>query len=238
MYNLIPLDSITAHNIDLARAHPHPISRINVNVNVNVNSPMTPPPPGWQSDVRALRGLYDQYGPALTNRMLPDGTGTLLHYACRKAKRKAVAFLCEAGADPNNVDGDGETPLFWLATIARFDSHTVEMLEAMVTVLGADINHRDYLGRVALTYACVRGTVDQVRRRRVAALLKLGADPRLRDYDEKAPVDYLGMCTNGGMWMDALPENEREMRRCRALLLVGRSMDVDGWIGSRLTAER
>ena len=119
------------------------------------------------------------------------------------------------------MDGDGETPLFWLATIARFDAHTIEILTAMVQVLGVDVDHRDFVGRVALTYAVVRGTVDCVRRRRVEALLRLGADPRLRDYDEKAPVDYLGMCTSGGEWTDALPENKREMRRCRELLQVG-----------------
>lgn len=28
-----------------------------------------------QSDVKALRELYAQYGEALTNRLLPDGTG-------------------------------------------------------------------------------------------------------------------------------------------------------------------
>jgi ankyrin repeat protein len=151
----------------------------------------------------------------------PIHAGTLLHYACRKARRKAIAFLFEAGADVNGVDGDGETPLFWLATIARIDAHTVEMLEAMVMVLGADVDHRCYLGRVALHYAVVRGAVDQVRRRRIEALLKLGADPRLRDWDGKAPVDYLGQRTDGGTWTDALPENEREMRRCRELLQVG-----------------
>lgn len=111
--------------------------------------------------------------------------------------------------------------MFWLATIAKCDAATIELMEALVGILGADVDHRDFLGRVALTYAVVRGTVDSVRRRRVEALLRLGADPRLRDYDGKAPVDYLGMCTNGGEWTDALPENEREMRRCRELLQVG-----------------
>lgn len=91
----------------------------------------------------------------------------------------------------------------------------------MVQILGADVDHRDFLGRVALTYAAVRGAVDHTRRRRIEALLRLGADPRLRDFDGKAPIDYLGMCTDGGQWAAALPENEREMRRCRALLQAG-----------------
>lgn len=65
----------------------------------------------------------------------------------------------------------------------------------------------------------VRGSVDATRRARVQALLELGADPRLRDYDGKQPVDYLGMNTNDGwVWTSALPENQREMQRCRALL--------------------
>jgi len=41
----------------------------------------------------------------------------------------------------------------------------------------------------------------------------------MRDYDGKQPVDYLGMNTNdGSIWMEALPENQREMHKCRALL--------------------
>jgi hypothetical protein len=41
----------------------------------------------------------------------------------------------------------------------------------------------------------------------------------VRDYDGKEPVDYLGMNTNDGwVWTAALPENGREMERCRALL--------------------
>jgi hypothetical protein len=41
----------------------------------------------------------------------------------------------------------------------------------------------------------------------------------MRDYDGKQPVDYLGMNTNDGwVWTAALPENQREMQRCRALL--------------------
>lgn len=62
----------------IERVSPHPIRKPNPE-----RPPPTPPllhnPPTThthtQSDVRALRELYDQYGKALTNRMLPDGTG-------------------------------------------------------------------------------------------------------------------------------------------------------------------
>lgn len=65
----------------------------------------------------------------------------------------------------------------------------------------------------------MRGSVDATRRARVQALLELGADPRVRDYDGKEPLDYLGMNTDDGcIWTAALPENGREMERCRALL--------------------
>jgi hypothetical protein len=45
-----------------------------------------PLPVNPQSDVRALRELYDQYGEALTNRMLPDGTGACV--------RRVLFSLC------------------------------------------------------------------------------------------------------------------------------------------------
>jgi len=111
-----------------------------------------------------------------------------------------------------------QTPLCWCATIASFSVRTKELLQLLVNA-GADPNWQDFNGYTPLTHAVVRGSVDATRRARVQALLQLGADPRMRDYDGKQPVDYLGMNTNDGwVWTAALPENQREMQRCRALL--------------------
>lgn len=84
---------------------------------------------------------------------------------------------------------------------------------------GANPNHQDTHGYTPLTHAVVRGAVDAVRRARVEMLLKLGANPCVRDREGKQPLDYLGMCTNDGQtWTNALPEDRKEMERCEVSL--------------------
>lgn len=53
-----------------------PIQRLSHRATVRPPT-LLPPLFFHQSDVKALQGLYGQYGEVLTNRLLPDGTGGL-----------------------------------------------------------------------------------------------------------------------------------------------------------------
>lgn len=132
---------------------------------------------------------------------------------------QVVAFLLSRGADVNARDRDGETALFWAGTIASYSLRNTEILKTLKEHR-ADFNLTDWHGYCVLTYAVVRGAVDEVRRKRIQLLLELGADPRQRDLDGKQPIDYLGFSTDGGEWTPALPENVRERRKCELILRV------------------
>ena len=169
-------------------------------------------------DIRTLSAIAQQHEHILFESA-PDESGTLLHYACRKSKRNVVNFLLSHGADPNATDRDGETALFWAATIASYSTRTTEVLR-LLKQYGANLNHKDYHGYSALTYAVVRGAVDEIRRKRVQLLLELGADPRIRDDDGLQAIHYIGQSTDGGEWTVSLPESPRERQRCEMILRV------------------
>jgi hypothetical protein len=109
--------------------------------------------------------------------------------------------------------------LFSSSPSSNFSKRTGEVAGDLQQA-GADVNHRDWNGRTALHLAVVRGSKDDVRRRRVALLLSLGADPRLKDEEGMRPIDYVGQTTDGGSWCTSLPDNRRELDRVVTLLQV------------------
>ncbi len=170
------------------------------------------------NDTKMLDRLWQQYGGQFVNGAFGEGGACLLHYAALKLKVKSVVWLLEKGAEVDCIDREGETPLFWCATISSFSARTTQLLQLLVNA-GAQVNWQDFNGYVPLTHAVVRGAVDSTRRKRIATVLQFGADPRIRDFDDKQPLDYVGKQTNDGRtWTDALPENQRELDKCRVLL--------------------
>jgi hypothetical protein len=129
------------------------------------------------------------------------------------------------------VGKDKDRALWWWCVAAvcalcssNFSKRTVEVCLDLKQA-GADVNHRDHNGCTALHLAVVRGSNDDVRRRRVELLLSLQADPRVRDREGKRPIDLVGQTTDGGSWCTSLPDNKRERDRVVKMLRV---RDVGG----------
>lgn len=105
---------------------------------------------------------------------------------------------------------------------ARFNKRSADLAADLVR-LGSDVNLRDVNHRVALMHAVVRGSDDAVRRKRVELLLRLGADPLIRDAQGKRALDLLGCTTDDGVvWYEALPGCRKEVEKCRQMLQVRR----------------
>eukprot|EP01041_Mallomonas_annulata_P009533 gene9533-19826_t len=119
-----------------------------------------------------------------------------LMWASSQGRLETVAVLLEAGADVNNADNDGITALMWAAGSERDDSdgHKKGMFEKatkgqigvvkLLLVYGARVDMQDNDGITALMYASFNGHVDAVD-----ALLVAGADPSIRNFENKSAVD-------------------------------------------------
>jgi ankyrin repeat protein len=77
-------------------------------------------------------------------------SGTPLIFAASKGRTGVVKILLDAGANPNNSDRLGLTPLIWTTNC--------ECVAILIT-RGADINRRTLLGKTALMYAVLDGNV-------------------------------------------------------------------------------
>ena len=93
---------------------------------------------------------------------------------------RIVRMLLDAGADVNQPDAFGHTPLMWAISVGDAGM-TAELLRA-----GADVNARRPDGTTALhTAAASDARADCVR-----MLLAAGADPTARDREGKTAGDY------------------------------------------------
>ena len=99
---------------------------------------------------------------------------TPLHYAAQTGQIKVMQWLTERGADVNDVSGpSGLSPLMQAIEFKQSDAALWLMNN------GADINYRMQAGVTPLGHAVSTGSLSIA-----AALLKRGADPSVRLYDQ------------------------------------------------------
>ena len=108
-----------------------------------------------------------------------DGKGLsfLLDNEAWKGHDKTASLLLEAGADPDEQDEYGRTPLHFAARNGH-DKVVALLLEA-----GADPDAQDDHGRTPLHFAA-KSTFDKV----VVLLLKAGADTNVKNKDGETPL--------------------------------------------------
>jgi uncharacterized protein len=105
---------------------------------------------------------------------------TPLVTAARSGDVRAIRLLCERGADPDEVSGEnGWTPLFH-AIHKNQPGSVAALLDA-----GAKVDRPTASGMTPLMMAAGYGYADVVK-----VLLAHRADPRVRDADGGAAVDY------------------------------------------------
>jgi len=108
------------------------------------------------------------------------GATPLMNAALRQPP-EIVAMLLGAGAKVDDEDYDGETPLFY--AVWNDDP-------AVITILlnaGAKIDKRNLVGKTPLMWAASNSSNPDV----ILALLKAGADAKLKSNDEKTAFDYV-----------------------------------------------
>lgn len=164
--------------------------------------------PKWRlpAQVAASKGVGVNWGgyPAHGSRGPIGGAKTPLLYATRQGDLETTRLLVEAGADIEQSDANGATPLLYAilnATVASKPGLETQHIEVARYLMdqGADINVRDWYGQTPLYAAVdlrnveVSGPVNDNGIDRAAALelirelLQRGADPNAR-IQEVLPV--------------------------------------------------
>ena len=180
-----------------------------LNAGAEVNAQSLPGvAPDWRlpENVRASHGVGVNWGgyPDRGQREAIGGAKTPLLYAARQGDLETTKLLVEAGADLEQSDANGDTPLLTAiinATVAITPGLSTQHLEVAWYLIehGADINTRDWYGQSPLYAAVdlrnveVRGPNESNGIDRSAVLeliqglLERGADPNTR-IEEVLPV--------------------------------------------------
>ncbi len=173
---------------------------LDAGADVNLQTPPGPEP-RWRlpSEVTASKGVGVNWGgfPPHGSRTPIGGAKTALLYAARQGNLEITRLLIEAGADIEQSDADGTTPLLTAiinATVASKPGVTTEHVETAHYLIerGANVNAQDWYGQTPLFAAVdlrnveVPGPVRDNGIDREAAfelirtLLEHGADPNAR----------------------------------------------------------
>uniref|UniRef100_W5NM80 Uncharacterized protein n=1 Tax=Lepisosteus oculatus TaxID=7918 RepID=W5NM80_LEPOC len=114
--------------------------------------------------------------------------GSPLIKAAHLGKLRLVRLLVEGGAQVNERNQTGETPLLAACKARQGDQPVTSQLKLLSYLLDhqADPNGQDRTGRTALMYACREKAGPEV----AALLLDRGADPSLEDYAGASALVY------------------------------------------------
>ncbi|XP_073704539.1 ankyrin repeat domain-containing protein 34C [Garra rufa] len=114
--------------------------------------------------------------------------GSPLISAAQLGKLRLVRLLVEGGAQVNERNQRGETPLLAACRALRGDQSGSTMLRLIRFLLSnqADPNIQDKTGRTALMYACMERAGPDV----ASALIAAGADPSTEDYAGASALVY------------------------------------------------
>ncbi|XP_058621143.1 ankyrin repeat domain-containing protein 34B isoform X3 [Onychostoma macrolepis] len=114
--------------------------------------------------------------------------GSPLISAAKLGKLRLVRLLVEGGAQVNERNQRGETPLLAACRALRGDQSGSSMLRLIQYLLQnqADPNIQDKTGRTALMYACMERAGPDV----ASALTAAGADPSTEDYAGASALVY------------------------------------------------
>ncbi|KAL1281137.1 hypothetical protein QQF64_015737 [Cirrhinus molitorella] len=114
--------------------------------------------------------------------------GSPLISAAQLGKLRLVRLLVEGGAQVNERNQRGETPLLAACRALRGDQSGSGMLRLIQFLLSnqADPNIQDKMGRTALMYACMERAGPDV----ASALISAGADPSMEDYAGASALVY------------------------------------------------
>lgn len=122
----------------------------------------------WMGQSAAVKSLLD----ARADTKIRDKSGwTAFYFAVSHGNdEKIVKYLLNAGANPNEKDSKGQTPLMWIGWGER-----AENFKALIAV-GADVNAKDNHGRTPLMISSSRFFQNEVK-----LLLDAKADVKAKD---------------------------------------------------------
>ncbi|XP_048110657.1 ankyrin repeat domain-containing protein 34B [Alosa alosa] len=115
--------------------------------------------------------------------------GSPLITAAQQGKLRLVRLLLEGGAQVNESNQRGETPLLVACKAMRGDQSGCSVMLKLVRFLlkhGAEPNVQDKTGRTALMYACIERAGVEV----ASTLIVAGADPSMEDYSGASALVY------------------------------------------------
>ncbi|XP_072165356.1 uncharacterized protein [Diadema setosum] len=118
--------------------------------------------------------------------------GAAIHDAVAKGKIHLAKFILDAVESHNVVnsrDAHGKTPLIRAAKLD--DSETRMKATNLLIKHGANVNHKDNMGRTALSYAAEMQYNDVIK-----ALVKNNVDPNLVDNNGNTPLVYCASVGN------------------------------------------
>ena len=118
--------------------------------------------------------------------------GAAIHDAIAKGKIHLAKFILDAVEGQsvvNSRDVHGKTPL--IRAIKLEDSETRMKALNLLIRYGANVNHKDNMGRTALSYAAELQSNDAIR-----ALVKNNVDPNIEDNNGNTPLLYCSMVDN------------------------------------------
>lgn len=123
---------------------------------------------------------------AYLDALLREGTPLhrdALHAAARSGRPEAAVVLLQHGADPNQVNEKGNTPLWFAAQSPAQSDGRIAVMKLLLDA-GADLHQRCERGSTALHFAAWRGPVEVAE-----FLLSRGARSDAADDKGKTPLD-------------------------------------------------